>query len=80
MEIIAAAFAAGLVITFIEGRDRARMFPDQKCRHCDQYVTVRKGKWVHDDGRVWAPYPGVDYAIPGLPAPLHPAIPSTTLS
>jgi hypothetical protein len=76
MEIIAAAFAVGLLIWYLEKRDRAFLFPDQQCRHCHRMVHLRRHTWVHDDGSVWAPWPNMP-DVKGLPpAPFHPAIPS----
>jgi hypothetical protein len=78
MEIIAAAFAVGLLIWYVERRDRAFLFPDQRCKHCYRWVHLRKHTWVHDNGSVWAPFPNMP-EVDGLPpAPMHAAVPYTS--
>lgn len=75
MEIMGAAFAAAIIVGFLERRDRRHAFPPGPCRYCAQSIHFDGRQWVHDDGFVYAQWPNLDYDIPGHPAPLHPAVP-----
>lgn len=74
MEIMAAAFAAAIVVGWMERRDRRRMFPDGPCRWCDQWIYFDGDRWYHEDGEQYARWPKLDYeTFPDNP--LHPAAP-----
>ena len=79
MEVVGLAFVAGIVMRWIEGRERRAMFPPGPCRWCPLTVYLKGDVWVHEGGQQYARWPNLDYDIPGLePPPLHPAIPLST--